>query len=311
MINNSRQAIRIIRMIAKHLGMRLKTSPESFYKTRTKQLFTSVADTKKHGKIVFRFSYGKLLKSVQKEVQLYRLAEESGLKVMPEIIESKIGSEYNWMIYKYCDGLLCGNVYQFFKGQNYEKLLELIEGVNNLKLPKIDKELFISRKVESWHRLINTIVIKKPELKNDTLVSKIINLILKYPCPISDRFVHGDLHPGNIVRSNDLIKIIDWESAHFDCYGFDLSFLYIRSYDDEFRKYIIKHIKETSPDRLKDFYYALGVNLIRDYFEWHLIAEDKNELMNKKEIINNASIQEVLADLYSEIKFVYDELKDK
>lgn len=307
---NQKQAIEKIYQIADENKLKFTTSPEVFFQTRSKTLFTGISANANSDKVTFRFAYASLKSSLIKEIAIYEYAKLCGLSFMPVIVNYEVTAEYVWLCYKYFEGSASGNVYQFLSKTNFNQIYSMLDDYDKIDVKKINYPGALSRDKESWHKLINLIIQKIPELNSDTSISLLLEYLLRANCPAPTQFTHGDLHPKNIIINGSELKIIDWESSHIDCFGFDLSFLYIRSYNEIFRNKIIDLVQNKSPENQYAFYFALCVNLLRDYFEWHLIADGKNELMSKDEVINNASISDIIVDLREQLQINFKMLKN-
>lgn len=281
-------------------SLELEKSPEEFFATRTKPLFTSVAHDSNGDKLIFRFGFDRLIKAINKELFIYKQAEEKGWDVFPNLIAGESQENFGWLCYRYIEGKPSGNVYQYDRAVDFEQINNSLWFLAEVKSQEFAEDLFMRRDQASWQRLLNEIIQKKPAALQGQ-VNELYQLLMSLPAPESSNFVHGDLHPGNIINTSAGIKIIDWETSHFDCFGFDLSFLYIRCFDSVRRNQMVQKLAEMGNAERYGFYYSLGVNLLRDYFEWQLIEDGKNELMDSGQLINGATIAEIGSDLMGEI----------
>ncbi len=305
------QAIEKINNICKFNNYSLDEDVELFFRKRTKKLFTSALVEFGTKVSIFRFAFGALIKSVQREVFLYKNRPDPIKNILPELITCEIDENYAWLVYKYITGEPLGNVYQFKNDTDFGLLLDALEKIckSSVENDTIE-EAFDTMTEEGWIKLLNLIAGKSSALASNGKIASIVKYLENCKKPNSKYYAHGDMHPGNIILNEGKIKIIDWESSHVSCYGFDLSFLYIRSYNDETRKRIINLVEGQKEEDAYAFYYALNVNLLRDYFEWQLIKENINELMNKRDIINNASVPDIMDDLYKQIVSNFSKLKE-
>lgn len=304
---NTKEVVDKINGLANEQQLTLLTDAQSYFKARTKPLFTSIVENKNGSKAVFRFAYSELLRSIDREISIYKKSEEAGFDFMPRLLSWDKKDEYAWLIYDFFEGDPSGNVYQFDGATDFTKIHDAVSQLQTLVTSLSDPGLFHGRSHNSWKNLLDMIVRKVPNLVAEKNIYAAINKLKELSVPKTDVFVHGDLHPKNIITNGERLCIIDWEEAHFDSLGFDLSFLYIRSYNKEYRNQLMERVFSYDSDRV-DFYYVLLLNLLRDYFEWHLIIKGENELMDISEIIGSMAPQEILEDLREQISINYQKI---
>lgn len=301
-------AIDKIHEIAEKNSVRLERSPEAFFQNRTKPLFTTPAIDPRGNRMIFRFGFGRLIQSILKEIFIYKYAKDHELAAFPLLTASENFDEYAWLTYAYLDGPVIGNVYQYDSEADLTQVIETLCFLSKIQRQDFP-DIFKSRDQQSWHNLLDEIVDKDPALLEES-AKVLYELLLKLPVPASNNLVHGDLHPGNVINTQFGLKVIDWESSHFDSFGFDLSFLYVRSFSDTRRQEIIRRFQSETSEHQYGFCYSLGVNLLRDYFEWSLIRSGKNELMNINQILPSTNYESITDDLRQQIENIAQILRN-
>jgi len=294
-----------INKLANHLGLTLKTTSEEFFKSRTKLLFTSKAMFKDGEEVIFRFALTeKFNRSIEREVLLYQTAKDKRLDFLPDLLDSGHILGFKWLIYKYINWQPSGDTYRFAINRisDYDLILRNLgnfSAFNSLLGCQIIKKC----NNKTWPDLVNKIIQKDKDLLSDPIINKaIVKVKKKKFFPTKLYYVHGDFHPKNIFISGNRVKIIDWESSHFNSFAFDCSFVWIRSYNEQVRKRIWQYLVHHYSANINEINYVFLVNLLRDHFEWNQAIKKKNELLfvNK---IDNKIVRDIMDDLYQKIKF--------
>lgn len=299
-----KKTIRSFEKIVSINNIKPKLKVEYFLDVRKKNLYTSTASIGSKT-VIFRVALSKEYnKSIQKEVKIYQRAASVEAEFMPKLI--KFGNEggHYWLMYEYIDGKLAGNVYQFNSSISSSIISKYFDDVKNFQ-KNMPKDVFKNHfEREGWISLTKLIASKNIELSSDKDVSSAIDKIMKAKdIPNSTDIVHGDLHPKNIIITGEGIRIIDWESSHYNSPFFDYSFTWIRSYRKATRKRIMKNFKNNYPNRLNEIPFVMTVNLLRDYFELDLVSRGDNILLDAKDLINDTTIRSLRNDLIKNIQY--------
>lgn len=281
--------------ISDKLGLKYEISPTDYFARKHKGAFITPATDKNNKKVIFRISFSDYYnRAFARETSIYKEIKKLNLQYFPEIVNAGVLGGYNWLCYEYINGEPAGNTYQFKNTVDFNSVLDFMVEIEKLG-QKLDRNLFRKFIKDDWLKLINEITNKSKDLASSEWVriSKIIDSI---PEKFDLAFVHGDFHPQNILITSSGVKVIDWEASHFNLKPYDYSYIWIRCYNDQIREKIISILDNSGTD-VKTINFVFAVNLLRDYFEWHLIQKDKNEFVRKSEIINSASTEEIMDDL--------------
>jgi len=288
------------------LGIKLDRDPYDFFQKRTKLLFTSPATNKVGQKVVFRISFSSLFnESIKREAEIYVKSLKLKLNFFPDLINSGDSDGNKWLIYKYIDGNTAGNTYFFQPDTDYRLIIDFLAGMQQLG-SHLPKELFRVSSKEKYLKLISVI-----SAKNDSLTKKLVQQIGKIIASAKEwkenSFVHGDFHPQNIFINDQGIKIIDWESAHYNLTPFDYSFVWIRSYNTKVRDEILDILEKNGVDD-DQINFVFSVNILRDLFEWHQIELGKNEFVKKDNNITESVIKSKIEDLEKNLEYFVSKL---
>jgi len=287
------------------LLLEFEIKPPNFFAHRAKLLFTTPARMKNGKKVIFRLAFDKEFnRSIDREVLLYQTAEKKHLDFFPNLIDFGQLLGLKWLMYDYIDWQPSGDTYRFNISENinFDLILQPLKKLNLLNFLAGSK-LIKKCGRKTWPDLIERIVEKDKNLLSDPLIRAAVAKVRKkkfYPSQLF--YVHGDYHPKNIFLKDKKIKIIDWESSHFDSFAFDYSFVWIRSYNEKIREKIWQYLSRQYPAKINEINYVFLVNLLRDYFEWHEAMKKKNELLILDKI-NKSIIKNTVHDLYSKIEF--------
>ncbi len=295
----------IINSIVYKIGISLDKDPVDFYKQRTKLLFTSPARDKRGERVVFSIGLSEAyIKNISREIGIYQRAKELHLNFFPELLRFGETKDAKWLIYKFIVGNPLGNTYFFDPKTNFFNIIAFLESMQKLG-NMLPKRIFRHSSKESYQKFIEIIVKKDQNLadKLENKIKKIANAIGDWQY---DQFVHGDFHPQNILLTNDKIKVIDWEFAHYNLEPFDYSFVWIRCYDQRIRREIMSIIQGKKVDE-NQINFVFAINILRDYFELNQIIAGRNEFLNKQDI-NSAEIEAKILDLEQNLNFFVEKL---
>jgi len=299
----NRKIQRIVEQIQKNEGIIPDISLEEFILNKNKCLYTTIAKNNEGKKILFRCSLNDFFyNQVNKEINIYNIAKENKINYFPKLLKYGEYKGIKWLTYRFIYGQMVGNVYQFNKNFNYDLIIDFLHKKKKIPNKKISSVLQLMDKAR-YNKLFDCII-KEKEYLLDKLLSeardKVINYInkIKYLC-----LTHGDLQPRNIISKSNNIRIIDWEDCYLTSAAYDYSFIWARCYNKVVRKRLWKDLITNYPGIDQEAVIIFVFNLFRDYFEWHSVKENKSILLKPSEVINGAKINDIILDLYDQIKF--------
>lgn len=304
-MNNKVLAEKVL-AVSKSLKIRLDRNPCNFYHNRTKPLFTSPGIDSEEKKIVFRVGLSELDNlSITREVEIYQKSLQLKLNYFPELIDFGEFDGNKWLTYKYINGNTAGNTYFFEPGVEYDQIFDFLAGMKNLG-EFLPKNLFRVSTKKKYQGEISTII-----KKNHLLAQKLEKQIEKINNGAKDWnqnfLTHGDLHPQNIFINDQGIKVIDWESVHYNLMPFDYSFVWIRCYNQKVRDRIMSILFHEKVDE-KQIYFVFSVNLLRDLFEWYQIKTGKNDFVKISGDINESLIKNTIDNLQKNLEYFTSKL---
>lgn len=275
-----------------------------FYRDRTKPLYTSPATDKGGRRTVFRIGLNEdFSKIIDKEICLYQNSEDIKLNCLPVLTDHGIFEDCRWLTYQYIEGAIAGNVYQYKLDIDFDLILDFLADLYKIDL-KNEAKLFLKPNGEQyWNWLLEESFRTQNPVSED---EKMLQLRRKLRASIlkikTSTLVHGDFHAQNIFFQKDQIKIIDWETSHFNSLAVDYSFLYIRAYDQKIRQRIWQSLLQFDSTIEQEARVVFLIRLLRELREWYMIKDGKNELLDKKDLFPGTDIQYIIKDLKTQIE---------
>lgn len=289
--------------LEKKLDLSIDTSIEESLTTQKHPLYTSLASCQDGERVVFRVALsGEINRRVLREIQIYTTAKKKQLSYFPKILKHGVCHGHSWLIYRYINGELAGNVYQFRKSFDFEKIFFFLDQKKELS-NHFSPQLFSTFSELDFSRMLDHSMSVCPfEIKKFTTnIIKKINVNIK---EIKTRILtHCDLHPQNIIIDDKKkLSVIDWESSCLSSPAYDYSFIWSRCGNSEVQKKLWHDLLSKYPGIEKEALVMFMITALRDYIGWNEIKLDKNPYLVRQNIIDRIDPEKKIHDLKNAIE---------
>lgn len=301
-----------ISKLASGLDLVVEDNIEDLLSRKKHSLFTSIAFGKNGEQFIFRVALNEVMNQrVLRETEIYKEAKTKKLSFFPEIINYGYFLGHQWLIYKYIEGNLAGNVYQFDEGFNFEPLISFLEKKKELS-DNFVTDLFPKFTVTDFKKeLRHSLSVCPATVK--AFAYSLVELIYDNLGEIKTQVLtHCDLHPKNIIVNDGKgILVIDWESSCLSSVAYDYSFIWSRCGNTVIRTRLWEDLLAKYPNIKNEASVMFLITLVRDYIGWAEIKEGKNPYLAEKDIINGVSVDHMLVDLRNQIKVFEEKLRER
>ncbi|OGK15614.1 hypothetical protein A2690_01990 [Candidatus Roizmanbacteria bacterium RIFCSPHIGHO2_01_FULL_39_12b] len=181
-------------------------------------------------------------------------------KVLPYVSLEKAGE------IEKCRDISKKTIISIVDGMNYINQQFNLDDIESLQLRKFTISQMrdqIEARIEK-HLRLKIIDVELAQLVNDYCYSTIFNSLIPHNC-----FIHGDFHSGNILLSKDqksqeYVKIIDWEDYQIGNVSYDIALLFIRLWrEPKIRKEITAiFLNSIKADDMSSFHELFRFNII-------------------------------------------------
>lgn len=194
------------------------------------------------------------------EVKMANFLKRKKIKFFPRYLKAKIEKDFEWVLREYFEGESLESKKEIerlprpLKEKEIKEICKILIEMQKLKCP------FLKKKEEKKFLLLPQEIEKRKILKKEER-EKIKELFRKNLKLVKENnyFCHGDFHIGNLILTNEGIKVIDLESAMLSNFAFDACFFWIRLWREKktrqkFLKTFISFLPKEKLEKFKKFF---------------------------------------------------------